>query len=111
MNNQVVHTRDLSHFYGTGRLRRQILYDISLNAAQGEIVILTGPSGSGKTTLLSLLGALRTVQAGTLHILGSDLTGGVRQTALQCSPQDGFYLPGSQSAPFVDCRPKCGNGT
>ena len=30
-------------------------------------MILTGPSGSGKTTLLTLMGALRTVQEGSLR--------------------------------------------
>ena len=70
-----VHAEGLSHHFGVGRLRKQILYDLSLDVRQGEIVILTGPSGSGKTTLLSLLGALRTVQAGRLMILGNSISG------------------------------------
>jgi len=70
-----VHAEGLSHHFGVGRLRKQILYDLSLDVRQGEIVILTGPSGSGKTTLLSLLGALRTVQAGRLTILGNSISG------------------------------------
>jgi putative ABC transport system ATP-binding protein len=70
-----VHAEGLSHHFGAGRLRKQILYDLSLDVKQGEIVILTGPSGSGKTTLLSLLGALRTVQAGRLTILGNSISG------------------------------------
>jgi len=69
-----VHAEGLSHHFGVGRLRKQILYDLSLDVKQGEIVILTGPSGSGKTTLLSLLGALRTVQAGRLTILGNSIS-------------------------------------
>ena len=70
-----VHTEALSYAYGAGRLRREILHNLSLEIMQGEIVIMTGPSGSGKTTLLSLLGGLRTVQAGRLTILGQDLSG------------------------------------
>ena len=70
-----VHSEGLSHHFGVGRLRKQILYDLSLDVRQGEIVILTGPSGSGKTTLLSVLGALRTVQAGRLTILGNSISG------------------------------------
>jgi putative ABC transport system ATP-binding protein len=69
-----VHAEGLSHYFGVGRLRKQILYDLSLDVRQSEIVILTGPSGSGKTTLLSLLGALRTVQAGQLTILGDSIS-------------------------------------
>ncbi|MFG6102858.1 ATP-binding cassette domain-containing protein [Leptolyngbyaceae cyanobacterium CCMR0082] len=65
----------LSHYYGAGRLRRQILFDIYLEIQAGEIVIMTGPSGSGKTTLLTLMGGLRTVQEGSLQVLGQEMRG------------------------------------
>ena len=65
----------LDHFYGEGELRNQILHGVSLDIHPGEIVILTGPSGSGKTTLLTLCGALRTVQQGSVRILGEELRG------------------------------------
>ena len=35
---------------------------------------MTGPSGAGKTTLLTLIGALRSVQEGTIEVLGRDLS-------------------------------------
>ena len=63
----------LDHFYGTGKLKRQILTDINTDIRAGEIVILTGPSGSGKTTLLTLMGALRSAQKGSLNILDTQL--------------------------------------
>ncbi|MEM9003118.1 MAG: ATP-binding cassette domain-containing protein [Cyanobacteria bacterium P01_F01_bin.86] len=65
----------LNHYYGTGRLRRQVLFDINLQIQMGEIVIMTGPSGSGKTTLLTLMGGLRAVQEGNLHVLGQQMRG------------------------------------
>lgn len=68
-----VHVVDLNHYFGTGENRKQALFDINLTLVPGEIVIMTGPSGSGKTTFLSLAGALRSVQEGTMHILGEDL--------------------------------------
>jgi putative ABC transport system ATP-binding protein len=49
------------------------LFDINLHIDRGEIIILTGPSGSGKTTLLTLMGCLRSVQTGTVRILGQEL--------------------------------------
>src|SRR5260370_37403580 len=55
----------LNHTFGQGELRRQVLFENHLEVARGEMVIMTGPSGSGKTTLLTLLGALRTMQAGS----------------------------------------------
>ncbi len=65
----------VNHYFGTGRLRKQILFDVSTEIRAGEIVILTGPSGSGKTTLLTLIGALRSTQEGSLEVLGQELRG------------------------------------
>ena len=63
----------LNHSYGQGSLRKPVLFDINLQIDRGEIIIMTGPSGSGKTTLLTLMGSLRSVQEGSLSILGQDL--------------------------------------
>jgi len=65
---------NLNHYYGQGSLQKQVLFDINLQIARGEIIIMTGPSGSGKTTLLTLIGSLRSVQAGSLSILGCELS-------------------------------------
>jgi len=71
----LITVRDVSHYYGTGALRKQILFGITTDFDPGEIVILTGPSGSGKTTLLTLAGALRSVHEGSLTVLGHELNG------------------------------------
>jgi putative ABC transport system ATP-binding protein len=63
----------LNHSYGKGELKKQILFDVSVDIQAGEIVIVTGPSGSGKTTLLTLVGALRSAQEGRVEILGKEL--------------------------------------
>jgi len=70
-----VSVRGLNHYFGDGELRKQVLFKNDLDLFEGEIVIMTGPSGSGKTTLLTLIGALRTVQEGSLRILGQELRG------------------------------------
>jgi len=69
----VVRISGLNHYFGTGANRKQVLADINLTLLPGEIVIMTGPSGSGKTTLLVLAGALRSVQEGTLKVMGREL--------------------------------------
>jgi putative ABC transport system ATP-binding protein len=73
--NAAIAIQNLDHYFGKGQLQKQVLYDINLEITIGEIVIMTGPSGSGKTTLLTLIGALRSVQSGSLNILGRELLG------------------------------------
>src|SRR5689334_15419546 len=70
-----VHVQGLNHFYGEGETRAQVLFDNTLEVMPGEIVIMTGPSGSGKTTLLTLVSGLRTVQDGSVRVLGRELRG------------------------------------
>ncbi len=63
------------HHYGKGESRKQVLFDNDLAIQPGEIVIMTGPSGSGKTTLLTLIGALRSVQQGSIKLWDTELAG------------------------------------
>ncbi len=63
----------VNHWYGSGESRKQVLFENSLKLYPGEIVIMTGPSGSGKTTLLTLIGALRSVQEGSVKVFGREL--------------------------------------
>ena len=65
----------VNHYFGKGRLRKQILFEICTQIYPGEILIMTGPSGSGKTTLLTLIGALRSTQDGSLKVMGQELKG------------------------------------
>ncbi|GAB4385540.1 MAG: DevA family ABC transporter ATP-binding protein [Elainellaceae cyanobacterium] len=70
-----VRIHHLNYYFGRGALRKQVLFDISLEIPRGQIVILTGPSGSGKTTLISLIGALRSFSHGSLEVMGQELRG------------------------------------
>ncbi|MEH6636693.1 MAG: ATP-binding cassette domain-containing protein [Halioglobus sp.] len=89
----------LEHFYGSGKLRQQILKDISTEIHAGEIIILTGPSGSGKTTLLTLLGALRSAQHGSLKIFGNELAGASSKVMQSVRRQIGYIF---QSHNLID---------
>lgn len=75
MNEAPIIVENVSHSFGRGALRRQVLFDVSTEVREGEIVLFTGPSGSGKTTLLTLVGALRSAQEGSLRVLGRELRG------------------------------------
>jgi putative ABC transport system ATP-binding protein len=87
-----VRLEKLSHFYGSGALRKQILFDLDAEIRAGEIVILTGPSGSGKTTALTLIGALRSAQEGSLWVLGEQLCGARPATLVRVRRQAGYIF-------------------
>jgi putative ABC transport system ATP-binding protein len=82
----------LNHFYGSGALRRQVLFDVSASVPAGEIVIVTGPSGSGKTTLLTLVGALRSAHEGSVRVLGEQLAGAGGRTLEKVRRRIGFIF-------------------
>ncbi|MGD1906615.1 MAG: ATP-binding cassette domain-containing protein [Leptolyngbyaceae cyanobacterium] len=92
--------QNLTHSFGKGNLRRTVLSDITLALYPGEIVLLTGPSGSGKTTLLTLMGALRSVQKGSLQILDQELKGAKKRRLVKLRNQIGFIF---QSHNLLDC--------
>ena len=75
MDEPVISISNLNFAYGSGDLRKQILFDIGLEVWPGEIVLMTGHSGSGKTTLLTLIGALRSTQNGSCRVFGQELLG------------------------------------
>ncbi|MEO0407351.1 MAG: DevA family ABC transporter ATP-binding protein [Cyanobacteria bacterium P01_A01_bin.135] len=91
---------NLSHTFGSGALQKQVLFDIDLRLYPGEVVILEGPSGSGKTTLLTLIGALRSVQQGSVSVLGRELKGARKRQLMGTRSQIGFIF---QSHNLLDC--------
>ena len=89
---KTVRVENLNHFFGEGELRKQALFHNNLEVRRGEIVIMTGPSGSGKTTLLTLIGTLRTVQEGSLRVLGNELCGADRDLIGRLRQELGFIF-------------------
>jgi branched-chain amino acid transport system ATP-binding protein len=53
---------DLNVSYG----RRQVLFDVAVEAAKGEVVAILGHNGAGKTTLLRAMSGLIDPSAGTV---------------------------------------------
>ena len=51
-----------------------IVRDVNLSIEPGELVSLVGPSGSGKTTLLAIMAGLDLPSAGSITLLGSEIT-------------------------------------
>ena len=92
VTSQVVSIRNLDHFFGEGKLKKQILFDIDLTLNSGEVIILKGPSGSGKTTLLTLMGGLRSPQSGSLEVFGRELVGAKKNRLVQTRRNIGYIF-------------------
>jgi len=88
----LIESRNLSHSYGTGELRAKILHELNFSVKAGEVTLLVGPSGSGKSTLLTLVGALRSVEDGSLCVLGNELNGASEQTRMATRRKIGFIF-------------------
>lgn len=53
----------------------EVLHDVSLSVADGEILAVVGPSGAGKTTLLQIAGTLDVPDSGKVIFDGKDVSG------------------------------------
>ncbi len=66
----VLETHGLSKSYGS----RQAVKSLDLSVGQGEIFGFLGPNGAGKTTTIRMALGLIRPNAGTIEVLGQDLT-------------------------------------
>ncbi len=53
---------------------RQVVRDLSVEVANGEVVGLLGPNGAGKTTAFYMIVGLVNCDAGSIHLDGRDIT-------------------------------------
>ncbi|WP_032973031.1 ABC transporter ATP-binding protein [Bordetella hinzii] len=65
----------MSKVYDEGPARIQVLDDVSLVVARGEMVAIVGASGSGKSTLLHILGLLDVPSSGSVVVDGTSADG------------------------------------
>ncbi|MDJ0600586.1 MAG: DevA family ABC transporter ATP-binding protein [Crocosphaera sp.] len=100
----VISIKNLNHFFGQDKLKKQVLFNINLDINPGEIVIMTGPSGSGKTTLLSLIGALRSVQNGSLQTIDYELNGATEKKLVQVRRFMGYIFQAHNLLPFLTAK-------
>jgi len=72
MADVLIQARGLNSYYGASH----ILRDIDFSVAPGETIGLMGRNGMGKSTLLKSIMGLVKPRAGTVHVMGRDMTGG-----------------------------------
>ena len=73
--------QDVVKRYGT----TEVLSDVDLEVARGEVCVLLGPSGGGKSTLLRTINGLEDFDGGTIRVAGIPLPyqhGPAREAAL-----------------------------
>jgi len=85
----VLHCDNVSKVYVDGKLKVEVLENVSLNVKQKDRIAIIGTSGSGKSTLMHILGGLDTPTSGKVLVTGLDvnllsakLAGDLRNQAL-----------------------------
>ena len=66
----MIEIRNLSKRYGDST----VIDDVSLNLAEAGVTAIIGPNGAGKSTLLGMISRLQSIDAGTVHIDGLDIS-------------------------------------
>ena len=70
MAETILEIKDLWKSYG----RTEVLRGMSLEVAEGEVIVLVGPSGTGKSTLLRCINQLTVPDSGEVWFDGQDIT-------------------------------------
>ena len=70
----VLHADRLTKTYQEGKLRTEVLQDVSMTVRRGETVAIIGASGTGKSTLLHILGGLDAPTTGEVVVEGQTMS-------------------------------------
>jgi subfamily B ATP-binding cassette protein MsbA len=98
----------VSFRYLEGPSAPEVLEDVTLSVAPGEIVAVVGPSGAGKTTLVSLLPRFWDVDRGSIRLDGHDVRAlrlADLRSAIGIVPQEPALFSGSVRENIAYARP------
>lgn len=71
---EMLHLQKITFMVKKGSQQCQIIDDLSLKLAPGELLVVTGPNGSGKSTLAQLIMGIQTPTSGRILLGGEDIT-------------------------------------
>ena len=71
--NLAVSIAQVKKVYEIAETRIEVLKEVNLKVATGELVAICGPSGSGKTTLLNLISGIDKPTSGQITVFNDDL--------------------------------------
>jgi putative ABC transport system ATP-binding protein len=96
---------NLFHRVGGLRAGVDVLRDVSMTAAAGEVTAVVGPAGAGKTSLLHVLAGLDRPASGTVALDGRNLRGldDIELTRLR-RDRIGLLLPAASVLPTITVR-------
>ena len=98
MSNKILEVNNLNKHFGS----KQVLFDVSFDLEEGEILGFIGPNGAGKTTTIKLILGLQSIESGSVKINGFDVVTDferaiARVGAIVESPDTYMYLSGRKN--------------
>ncbi len=98
----IIEVKNINKKFG----KKQVLYDVSFDIEEGEILGFIGPNGAGKTTTIKLMLGLQSIDSGTVTINGYDIkkqfTKAIESVgAIVESPDLYMYLTGRQNLELI----------
>src|SRR4051794_14823120 len=78
----LISVRDVTKTYRTRRGDVMALRGVSLDVADGAVMVLLGPSGCGKTTLLRCVGGLEQPDSGEIAVRGRTVFSSAKRVSL-----------------------------
>ena len=95
----------VTKIYRADLVETRALREFTLHVTPGEFVAITGPSGSGKSTFLNVAGLIDTIESGTYHLDGVDVSGlSDREMSRIRNQKIGFIFQSFNLIPDLDVR-------
>jgi putative ABC transport system ATP-binding protein len=69
-----IELNNVQKHYKMGEVTINAVDGVTFSIEKGDFAIVVGASGAGKTTVLNLLGGMDTINGGTIHIDGEDIS-------------------------------------